>query len=369
MADTIFDTNGIEYPIDGLREWALRLYSAYGFDGEDAAHIVDSLMFAQLHGIDSHGLQRIPMYDRLISNPEGGVDVNARAEVVRQTPVSAVVDGHHAMGQLTSITAMDLAIDKARTSGIGIVAVRESNHFGAAGYYTNMAAEQGLLGFASTNTGPIVLPLYATHPFLGTNPIAFSMPAKPHPFFFDAATSIVSHGKIELCDKAHKPLPEAWMVDGDYQPIMDPKQVPSRPGLDTAGGMLTLGGMSEDTGGHKGYGFSMLAEIFCGILAQGNTSSEVDGLGIHHGVGHCFAAIDPAIFGDPGAIIARFSEYLDEIRRITAAPGKRVYVHGDKEESAYRERTARGTVTLDPETVVSLETVSDRLGVGYDGVF
>ena len=104
------------------------------------------------------------------------------------------------------------------------------------------------------------------------------------------------------------------------------------------------------------------------IRTKGNTSSEVDGLGIHHGVGHCFAAIDPAIFGDPDAIIARFSDYLDEIRRIPAASGSRVYVHGDKEETAYRERTVRGTVTLDPGTVASLETVSDRLGVGYDGV-
>ncbi|OXM99632.1 Ldh family oxidoreductase [Bifidobacterium vansinderenii] len=361
--------SGHVYPIDALRDWAERLYHAYGFADADSSRIVDSLMFAELRGIDSHGLQRVGMYDRLIVNPDGGVDVNAHAEIVRQTPVSAVIDGHHAMGQLTSDMAMKLAIKKAKTSGIGIVAVRESNHFGAAGYYTNMAAEQGLLGFASTNTGPIVLPTYATHPFLGTNPIAFSMPAEPHPFFFDAATSIVSHGKIEVCEKEHKQLPEAWMVDGRYEPIWDPKQVPARPGLDVDGGMLPVGGLSELTGSHKGYGFSMLAEIFCGILPQGNVSSDVDGLGIRHGVGHCFAAIDPAIFGDPDAIIARFSEYLEQIRRIPAAPGRHVYVHGDKEEAAYRQHARTGLVNLDPETVDSLRTVSDRLGVAHSDLF
>lgn len=353
------------FAIEALRDWATRLYRAYRFDVRDADRIVDSLFFAELHGIASHGLQRIGMYDMLIGNPNGGVDVNAKAEVVRETPVSAVVDGHHAMGQITSALAMELAIDKARTSGIGIVTVRESNHFGAAGYYTNMAAEAGLLGFASTNTGPIVLPLYATHPFLGTNPIAFSMPAKPHPFFFDAATSIVSHGKIEVCEKEGRQLPEAWMVDGQYQPIWDPKQVPARPGLDVDGGMLPVGGLSEETGGHKGYGFSMLAEIFCGILAQGNTSSEVDGLGIRHGVGHCFAAIDPGLFGDSDAIIDRFSDYLEQIRLVPAAPGHRVYVHGDKEEIAYQAITAEGVVRLDPETVASLRSVGDRMGVAF----
>ncbi|MBT1176252.1 Ldh family oxidoreductase [Bifidobacterium callimiconis] len=357
------------YSVTALKDWAKRLYRAYGFTDEDSSRIVDSLMFAELHGIDSHGLQRVGMYDRLITNPDGGVNVNAHAEIVQQTPVSAVIDGRHAMGQLTSDMAMELAIKKARTSGIGIVTVRESNHFGAAGYYTNMAAEKGLLGFASTNTGPIVLPTYAIHPFLGTNPIAFSMPAEPHPFFFDAATSIVSHGKIEVCEKEHRQLPEAWMVDDRYEPIWDPKRVPARPGLDVDGGMLPVGGLSELTGSHKGYGFSMLAEIFCGILPQGNVSSEVDGLGVRHGVGHCFAAIDPAIFGDPDAIIARFSEYLEQIRRIPAAPGRRVYVHGDKEEAAYQQHARTGLVGLDTETVDSLRTVSDRLGVSHSGLF
>ena len=163
-----------------LRAFMERAYEKEGFEAEEARQIADVLMQADLFGIESHGAQRMMYYHQNIKS--GSVDVRARAEVLRETPVSALMDGHFAMGHLTAAKAMRMAIEKAKTAGIGMVAVRNSSHYGIAGYYPLMAEREGLAAFSMTNTGPIMVPTFGREMMLGTNPMAFCMPADPYPF-------------------------------------------------------------------------------------------------------------------------------------------------------------------------------------------
>lgn len=353
--------NRRRYDVNTLKRVVRHIYLAYGFDERQSETVADSLIFTDLHGIESHGVQRLSMYDRKMRR--GKVRVHARPETVYETPISATIDAHFAMGQLAGVQAMELAISKAEQHGIGLVVVRHSNHYGASGYYAQLAAEQRLIGISSTNTTPGVLPLFATQDFLGTNPIAFAVPAEPHPFFFDAATSCVAQGKVELYAKREEPLPATWVVDREYHTITD--AVSAVPKLDNKTGelgLVPLGGISEYTGGHKGYGFSMVVELLTGILAQGDTSHESKEADNNTALCHNFIAIDPALFGDRDAIYARVTDFLDQIRNLPAVEGHRVYVHGDKEYIAYQDR-ARNGIPLYPQTEDEIRTIMDRLGI------
>ncbi len=208
-----------EYDMDtrisekALRVFMERAYEKEGFEQEEARRIADVLMQADLFGIESHGAQRMMYYHQNIKS--GSVDVRARAEIVRETPVSALLDGHFAMGHLTAAKAMNIAIEKAKKTGIGMVVVRNSSHYGIAGYYPLMAEREGLAAFSMTNTGPIMVPTFGREMMLGTNPMAFCMPADPYPFWFDASTTVVTLGKVEVYNKRGKPMPEGWTIDGE----------------------------------------------------------------------------------------------------------------------------------------------------------
>ena len=216
-------------------------------------------MQADLFGIESHGAQRMMYYHQNIKS--GSVDVRARAEVLRETPVSALMDGHFAMGHLTAAKAMRMAIEKAKTAGIGMVVVRNSSHYGIAGYYPLMAEREGLAAFSMTNTGPIMVPTFGREMMLGTNPMAFCMPADPYPFWFDASTTVVTLGKVEVYNKRGKPMPEGWTIDGAGQPCSDAHRMnESDPERRSGRRILPLGGEGERTSGHKGYGLAIMVE-------------------------------------------------------------------------------------------------------------
>ena len=348
------------YDVERLKRWIEQIFSLEGFDDDGALRITESLLYADEHGIQSHGIQRVRMYDEALNS--GRIDKSAEPETVFETPVSAVIDGHEGMGQLVAMHAMDAAIGKARTAGVGLVTVRHSGHYGTAGFYANLAADAGLIGISMTNTRPAVVPTHARTHFIGTNPIAVAMPARPHNFLFDAATSTVPAGHVELFAKLDHPLPQGWVVDGNGNPVADPVE-----GLrhitrdDAGGGLLPLGGESETNGGHKGYSLGMIVELFTGILSGGQTSDKVSEFG--SGICHHFAAIDPSIFGDKEAMIAQFSAYLDEVRALPAIDGERVYVQGDKEMLAFDDRQHNG-IPMSDATYQELTEISERLGVG-----
>ena len=322
----------LHYSYDQLNTFCMDAFQKFGFSESEARIISDVLLLSDLYGIESHGMQRLVRYHKGIE--KGMIDVHAKPEIVHETPVSAVIDAHDAMGQLVSHQAMELAIAKAKKVGMAIVSVRNSNHFGIAGYYAKMACDQGLVGMAMTNSEAIMVPTYARMAMIGSNPIALAVPAEPYPFFFDASTTVVTRGKLEVYNKMGKPLPEGWALDKDGHPSTDAKDVLKNIVAKNGGGIMPLGGNTETLGGHKGYGYGMLCEIFCSILSMGTTSNYAMHGG-KSGICHGFIAINPAAFGDPEAIKEHLSAFLRELRESPKAEGAtRIYTHGEKEVEA-----------------------------------
>lgn len=256
-----------------LHEFCVHVFQGYGFTEEESNQITDVLLDADLSGIESHGIQRLIRYHKEITG--GLVKLDAKPEVVFETPLSAVIEGNDAMGQLLGVQAMQKAIDKAKEHGFGMVTVRNSNHYGIAGYYTKMAANQGLMGMSMTNTEAIMVPTFGRQAMLGTNPIAFAMPADPIPYVFDAATTVVPRGKLEVYVKRGNGLPIGWALDEKGHDSSDPDRVLTNIINKTGGGILPLGGSGELTSGYKGYGFAMLCEIATAILSGGTTSNYI----------------------------------------------------------------------------------------------
>ena len=356
----------IKYDYKVLVSFCEAAFRKFGFTEEESRKITDVLITSDLYGIESHGMQRLSRYDKGIG--KGLIKVDAKPEVVFETPVSAVIDAHKGMGQLAGIKAMELAIEKAKASGIAIVTVRDSNHYGIAGYYAKMASEQGLIGFSCTNSEAIMVPTYARKAMLGSNPIAMAMPADPYPFFFDSSTTVVTRGKLEMYNKAEEELPSMWALDKDGLPTVNAGEVLENIVNKRGGGILPLGGFTEKSGGHKGYGYGMVCEIFSSILSMGLTSNHthINGVG---GPCHGFAAINPAIFGDPEEIKAHFSTFLQELREAPKAVGQeRIYTHGEKEVESVA-RIKREGVPVDVKTVLEMKEMADHAGIDFKAYF
>ena len=343
-----------------LRAFMERVFEAEGFCQEDAKKIADVLMLADLFGIESHGAQRMMYYHQNIKS--GSVNVRAMPEIVRETPVSALIDGHFAMGQLAASFAMETAISKAKETGVGIVAVRNSSHFGIAGYYTLMAEKEGLASFSMTNTGPIMVPTFGREMMLGTNPLAFCMPAEPVPFWFDASTTVVTLGKVEVYAKRERTMPEGWTVGADGRSCTDAAKMNASILSGGKGGILPLGGEGEMLGGHKGYGLGVMVEALTGVLAQGLVCPEMSGAHGDH-TSHFFLAFDPAMFGDASDIRARMSAYLTMLRESEKAEGcARIYTAGEKAYEARAQRMEKG-VPVEENTLRELDVIAQELGV------
>ncbi len=330
----------IRYSYSALKRFCEDAFKKLGFCKEDCEIITDVLLLSDLYGIESHGMQRLVRYHKGIE--KGLIKVEAKPEIVYETPVSLVIDGHDGMGQLNSHFAMNKTIEKAKKSGICITTVRDSNHFGIAGYYAKMAADNGLIGFGMTNSEAIMVPTFGRLAMLGSNPIAMSMPAEPYPFFFDASTTVVTRGKLEIYNKNDEALPQGWALNKDGKGSSDASDVLKNIVAKAGGGIMPLGGETEKLGSHKGYGWGMVCEIFCSILSMGMTSNHTHQNG-KGGTCHSFAAIDPAIFGNADEIREHLSVFLKELREAPKADGaERIYTHGEKEIEAYKNRMENG---------------------------
>lgn len=353
----------INFSYETLKKFCEASFAKLGFSKLESEEITDVLLLSDLYGIESHGMQRLVRYHKGIE--KGLIKVDAKPEIVFETPVSAVIEGHDGMGQLNSIFAMKKAIEKAKTSGIGIVNVRNSNHFGIAGYYAKMACDAGLIGFAVTNSEAIMVPTFCRMAMLGSNPIAMSMPAEPYPFFFDASTTVVTRGKLEVYNKNGKALPEGWALDKNGHGSTDAADVLKNIVAKNGGGIMPLGGEKEQTGSHKGYGYGMLCEIFSSILSMGITSNHTH-IGGKGGTCHGFAAIDPAIFGDANAIKEHLSTFLEELRNAPKADGaERIYTHGEKEILAYADRMKNG-IDVNVNTVAEMVDFCNFVGLSVE---
>ncbi len=336
------------------------IFKGYGFSEEDSKIITNSLLAADLSGIESHGIQRMVRYDDAIKR--NLVDVKAMPETVWETPISAVIDAKKAMGQIVSEQAMNIAIEKAKNRGIGMVAVRNSNHFGIAGYYAKMAAKENFIGVAMTNSEAIMVPTNGRKAMLGSNPIALAFPADPVDFCFDAATTVVPRGKLEVYRKAEKDTPSGWMVDATGEVCNNPDKVIKNISDRAGGGILPLGGFDEQNGRHKGYGFGMICELFTSVLSGGPKSYQSYAVPDVADTAHYFMAINCNLFGDSDAIKKSCSGLLDDLRSCPSYDGRRIYVHGEKEVE-FAEIVRSQGINVNIKTVEEIKEIAKSMNV------
>jgi LDH2 family malate/lactate/ureidoglycolate dehydrogenase len=347
-----------------VRRFAENLFQSYGFAPDQSRIIVDVLLRADLYGIESHGVQRLIRYHDEIGS--GQVDVAAKPEIVHETGISALVDARKAMGQLAAFQCMELAVQKAKAAGCGMVAVRNSNHYGIAGYYSGMAVEADLLGICMTNSEAISVPTFGRQAMIGTNPIAFAMPADPVPFSFDAATTVVPRGKIEVYHKNGASLPDQWALNAEGGSCTDAAEVLHNIIHKIGGGIAPLGGAGELSGGHKGYGLGIIVDICTAIFSGGLTSNYVNVTPALNGICHYFMAIDYGIFGGKDGIKARLSAFLRELRESRKAGGQeRIYTHGEKEMEMMAGRI-NGQIPVNEKTLAEMRDIAARQGVAWE---
>ncbi len=351
---------------DRLERFMTDVFDKLGVPREEAAICADVLITSDRRGIDSHGINRLKpiYYDRIKA---GTQNPTTEFEVVKETKTTAVIDGHNGMGHVIAKHSTQMAIDKAREYGLGMVAVRNSTHYGIAGYYALMAARAGMIGVTGTNARPSIAPTYGVENMLGTNPITFGMPSDdPFPFVIDCATSVTQRGKIELYERLGKDIPPGLVIDREGKTRSDTSQVLKD--LVTGHAALTpLGGIGEETGGHKGYGYAVVVELLSSALQAGNTMKALtgfhDGKRIPIELGHFFIAMDVEAFTELSDFKKATGDVLRQLRSSAKAPGhERIYTAGEKEYLAWEERKKTG-IPVPPAVQADMIAMRDELGL------
>ncbi|NBK93682.1 Ldh family oxidoreductase [bacterium 1XD21-13] len=347
-------------PYEGLKAFCTDVYYGYGFPRQESEEIADVILCADLYGFESHGVQRLIRYHK--SMLEGNIDPKAEPEILFETPISAVIDAKRGAGQKMALFAMHTAIEKAQKQGAGFVTMRNANHYGIASYYAMMAAKEKLIGLSFTNSEAMMVPTYGRNAMLGSNPIAVAMPAKPYVFSFDAATTVIPRGKLEVYEKQEKPLPYGWAVDVDGLESSDSTRILQNIIHKAGGGILPVGGSDPLNGSHKGYGYGMICEIFTSILSGGPTSNHWRRGETSQG----FIAIDYGMFGDKKEIEERMSQLLEELRESDKAEGQtRIYTHGEKEQESAKEKQLSG-IPVNEKTEGELREIAAYLKLDYE---
>jgi len=347
------DENATWWKFDEVEAFMRAGFEAVGVPAEEAAVCANVLIAADKRGVDSHGVGRFkPIYlDRIWA---GTQLPTTNFEVVRETPTTAVIDGHNGMGHYIAKRAMQMAIDKAEKNGLGMTVVRNSTHYGAAFYYPNMAVERGMIGMTTTSARPSIAPTFGVEPMLGTNPMTWGMPSdEAFPFMPDYATSVTQRGKVELYDRLGKDLPDGWVIGEDGHYRHDTHQVLIDLTKDKAA-LTPLGGLGEDLGGYKGYGNSMVVELLSSALSQANFMKALmgvdkEGKPASIELGHSFLAIKIEAFCDLEAFKRQVGEISRQLRASKKAPGaKRIYTPGEKEYETWLFRKDKGVPFNDP---------------------
>jgi LDH2 family malate/lactate/ureidoglycolate dehydrogenase len=323
--------------IDTLRSFMVDVFSKVGVPKGDAETCADVLIAADRQGIDSHGVSRLkPIYiDRIRAGQQNPI---TEFEVIREGPTTAVVDGHNGMGMVVAKRAMEMAVGKAKKFGMGMVAVRNSTHFGIAGYYAQMAVDKGMIGIVGTNARPSIPPTYGTENMLGTNPLTFGMPTdEPFPFMLDCATSIIQRGKVEVYARIGKKVPEGLVIDAEGNYMTDPDKILADLTKGKAA-LLPIGGL-EETGGYKGYGYATVVEILSASLQGGAFLKALTGTNL----GHFFMAIDVETFTELDTFKNTTGDILRGLRASRKMPDHdHIYTAGEKEYLTWQQREKSG---------------------------
>lgn len=352
---------------NSLTAFVTAAFEGYGVPPADAAICTDVLLESDKRGIESHGVNRFkPIY---IDRIKDGIQLpTTQFEVLRETATTAVVDGHHGMGQVIGYRAMTMAIEKAKQYGMGMVAVRNSTHYGIAGYYATMATKAGCIGITGTNARPSIAPTFGIQPMLGTNPLTFGLPTdEGFPFVLDCATSVNQRGKIEYYARVGKDTPAGQVIGHDGTMMTDSNEILTALTRGQAA-LAPLGGAGEEMGGYKGYGYATVVEILSSALQQGQFLHTLSGIGEHgekrpYGLGHFFMAIDTEAFMGKEAFEKTTGDILRALRASEKAPGQEhIYTAGEKEHLISLQR-AEG-LTINEAVERELTAVRDDLGLG-----
>ena len=347
-----------------LREFTQNIFIAMGCSHEHAKLAADVLLLADLRGIDSHGVARLTGYVRLWEKQR--INPKPNIQIVHETPTTATVDGDAGLGLVVAPFAMQIAIEKAEKYGSGWISVRNSNHFGIAGYHALMAVEKDMIGFAMTNASPLVAPTFSNERMLGTNPMCYAFPAGNYPpVIVDMATSAAANGKLEIAQRLGKQVPEGWIQDknGDY--TTDPHA------LRTGGSLLPLGSDREH-GSHKGFGLSATVDILSAVLSGANYGPWVPPFvafldpsdnPVGKGIGHFLGALRVVGFRP----VDEFKTHMDNwVTRFKSAstinPNQKVIIPGEPELEAEMDRRKNGIPLVDA-VANDLDDLAKKLGV------
>jgi len=319
-----------------------------GVPREDAAICADVLLESDKRGIESHGCNRFkPIYiDRILAGIQNPV---TNFEIVKETETTAVVDGHDGMGQVIGYKAMSLAIAKAKRYGMGMVVVRNSCHYGIAGYYPTMATKAGCIGITGTNARPSVAPTFGVEGMFGTNPLTIGIPTdEDFDFLIDCATSITQNGKVEYYERIGEPVHPGTIIDLEGNPVEGDAGVALKKIRQGTAALTTLGGIGEALGGYKGYGYAMVVEILSAALQDGEYGKALNGVGpngekVPYHLGHFFIAIDTDHFLGQDLCRKKAGDIIRAVRASRKAPGaERIYTAGEKEWNVWLSRKDSG---------------------------
>jgi LDH2 family malate/lactate/ureidoglycolate dehydrogenase len=355
------------FPIEALREFCARVFMHFRVPEDQAAQAADVLAAADLRGIDSHGVARMSSYVDLLS--QGLINPKPEIKVVRSTPSTATVDGDNGLGLVVGSRANQMAIEMAEKAGSGWISVRNTNHYGIAGYYVLKAAERDMIGWAMTNSSALVAPLWGMERMLGTNPIAIAFPGKKEPpIVIDMATCTAAYGKIEIALRKGEKIPAGWAIDNQGRVTTEPADV-------LAGGALLPLGSDRERGGHKGYGLAMMVDLLSGALSGANWGpfappfalrQTIPTRSVGKGIGHFFGAMRVDGFIDSDSFKSQVDEYIRVFRATKPAPGTSgPLIPGDPEREAEGIRRKSGVPLVLP-VVNDLREISKKTGIPFD---
>lgn len=351
-----------------IHDFCKDAFIGYGVPEDDAEIVVDILLESDRRGIESHGCNRFkPVYlDRIKAGIQQPV---TNFEIVKETPTTAVIDGHNGMGQVIGHRAMQMAIDKAKEYGMGMVVVRNSCHYGIAGYYTTMATKQGCIGMTGTNARPSVAPTLGVEGMFGTNPFTIGVPTdEAFDFNFDCATSITQNGKVEYYERIGEEVHPGTIIGINGEAIEGDAGVALKKIRGGTAALTTLGGIGEALGGYKGYGFAMAVEFFSSILQDGAYGKDLDGKDENGNIrpyhlGHWFIAIDTNHFLGEELARKKAGDIIRSIRASKKAPGEtRIYTAGEKEYEIWMQRKDSG-VPINESVQAEINAVREELGL------
>lgn len=345
-------------------------FKGYGVPEEDAKICTEVLLESDKRGIESHGCNRFkPIYiDRIIDGIQNPI---TNFEIVKETECTAVVDGHDGMGQVIGKKSMQLAIDKAKKYGMGMVVVRNSCHYGIAGYYATQATKQGCIGITGTNARPSVAPTFGVEGMFGTNPLTIGIPTdEPFDFVLDCATSITQNGKIEYYERIGEDVHPGTIIGLDGNPVTGDAGVALKKIRKGEAALTTLGGIGEALGGYKGYGYALAVELLSSVLQDGLYGKDLngkdkDGNKSPYHLGHFFIAIDTNHFLGEDLCRKKAGDIIRAIRASKKMPGEeRIYSAGEKEYLVWQDRKNKGVPISEP-VQKEMSAVRDSLKLNY----